>query len=114
MNEYIIFAIALLILDLPFINFVMKPDYLKIGLMDTFRVHGAMLAYVSMALSWFFIKGDVVHGILVGLSLFSVYVFTLYAIYKKYTLVLALKELVWGGILYGVATYLTNHFVGLK
>jgi riboflavin transporter FmnP len=78
--------------------------------MDTFRTHGALAAYLTMALAWFFIQGDVVKGVFMGFLLFGVYVFTLYAIYKKYTLDIALKELVWGMILYGLATYLTNRF----
>lgn len=46
------------------------------------------------------------NAFLIGLAAYSVYDFTLLALFKKYTLGLALADAVWGGVLLGISYHL--------
>ena len=112
MKDYILFGVILLLLDIPFIKYVMYKPYLElIKNLDT-NVWYALCAYLIMILSWYLIKGDVVKGAMVGFCMYGVYVFTLAAILPNFVKVVGFIEVLWGTILFTLATYLTNKFLG--
>jgi hypothetical protein len=106
--EIIIFGIILLILDVPFITFVMKPIYNNLNLGKETVVIYALCAYIVMTMSWLLIKKDIVTAALTGFITYGTYAFTLAAILPGYTLLNALTELFWGTFLFTIATFLTN------
>jgi len=107
-----IFGALLLLLDVPFISTVMKSRYETLGMRLSSPLY-AILAYFAMTLAWLFIKGDVKKGALMGFVLFGMYAFTLSAILPGYTKAVGLTEIVWGTILYTLATIGTNKVISL-
>jgi uncharacterized membrane protein len=108
MNKIFIFGLLLLLLDLPFIKYVMQPRY-KIMFPDIQTNLVYMLcAYALMILSWYLINGNVMLGALTGMIIYGVYAFTLLALFPKYTLSSALIEIIWGTLLFSSITFLTN------
>jgi len=108
MEKILIFAIALALLDFPFINFIIKPMYNAMGFAQNTNVIYALCAYICMTLAWFFIQGDLFKAALIGLIVFGTYVFTLLAVIPNYNLKTGLMELTWGPILFTLATFITN------
>jgi len=108
MKTFFIFALFLLLLDVPFINFIIKPMYNSMGFAQNTNVMYALCAYIFMTLSWYFIKSDILKAGLIGLIIFGTYVFTLLAVIPNYNLKTGLMELTWGPILFMLATFLTN------
>jgi len=108
MQSFIIFAILLTILDIPFVNKFVLPKYKAIGLGLQPKMIFALCAYTVMFLSWFLIKGDVFKGMLLGFVVYAIYAFTLATILPGYTLSFALTEIVWGTFLFTLVTFLTN------
>jgi uncharacterized membrane protein len=112
MNPIFIFGALLLLLDVPFISTVMAPRYATLGM----RLHSpvyAFLAYLVMTLAWFFIQGDVKKGALIGFIIFGTYAFTLAAILPGYTSSVGVLEIIWGTLLYTLATYGTNKVMNI-
>jgi uncharacterized membrane protein len=107
-----IFGALLLMLDVPFISTVMKSRYEELGMRLSSPLY-AFLAYLCMTLAWYLIKGDVKKGALVGFVVFGTYAFTLAAILPGYTKAVGLTEIVWGTILYTLATIGTNKVTSL-
>ena len=108
----IIFGALLLMLDVPFISTFMKSRYEALGMTLSSPLY-AFIAYLCMTLAWFLIQGDVKKGALTGFVVFGTYAFTLAAILPGYTKAIGLTEIVWGTILYTLATIGTNKVVSL-
>ncbi len=111
MNKILLFCLLILVLDVPFITWVMAPKYKAIGLAKNPKLIFALCAYIVMTLSWFLIKGDLFKAALTGLSIYGTYAFTLATVLDTYKLPLALTEIIWGTSLYTFATYLTNRLI---
>jgi uncharacterized membrane protein len=112
MNPIFIFGALLLLLDVPFISTVMASRYATLGM----RLHSpvyAFLAYLVMTLAWFFIQGDVKKGALIGFIIFGTYAFTLAAILPGYTSSVGVLEIIWGTLLYTLATLGTNKVMSI-
>ena len=107
-KSYFIFGIILLLLDIPFIIFVLKPKYNKINLALETNIVFAVIAYIIMISSWNIIKGDILMAAQIGLAIYGTYVFTLAAILPSYNLNLVITELIWGVFLFVISTILTN------
>jgi uncharacterized membrane protein len=77
-----------------------------------------ILTYIALiaGLYYFIIKDKrpVKDAILLGLAVYSVYEFTNKAILKDWTWNTVLMDTLWGGILYGVSTYLVYKMYGIK
>ena len=114
--QNIIFSICILVLDLPFIRFVMFPQYdklfkslkLKVGSKPVYII----MAYIFMILGFYLIKHKdsktmLINGSILGLTVYGTYAFTLAAILPNYTPNLALMETAWGTSLYTLATLFT-------
>ena len=106
--EIFIFGILILLFDIPFITFIMAPMYQNIGLAKNTKIIFALCAYLIMVSSWFLIEGNLVNAALIGFGIYGTYGFTLAAILPGYTLSMGLIELIWGTLLYVLATFLTN------
>ena len=91
----------------------MKPQYTKINLATDTKVIYALSAYIIMTLSWFLINGSVSSAALLGFIIYGTYAFTLAAILPSYTLTMGLTEIVWGTLLFIIATMLTNKINGM-
>ena len=107
-KSYFIFGTILLLLDIPFIVFVLKPKYNKINLALETNIIFAFIAYIIMINSWHLIKGDPLIAAEIGLAIYGTYVFTLAAILPSYKLNLVITELFWGVFLFVISTILTN------
>jgi len=108
MYEIIVFGLVILLLDLPMIKYIIGPQYNKMGLALEPIALFALCAYIVMILSWFVIEGDMLKGALVGFAIYGTYAFTLLTILPSYDLSLGLTEIVWGTLLFTVATFATK------
>jgi len=108
MNKIILFTIILILVDIPFIKLVIKNLYASMGFSKNMNIIYVALAYISMGLSWVFIKGDIFKAGLIGHIIFSTYAFTALAVIPGYVLKTGIVEIIWGPILFMLSTYLTN------
>jgi len=108
MDKVILFTIILILIDIPFIKLVIKNLYQGMGFSKNMNILYVALAYITMGLSWFFIKGDIVKAALIGHIIFATYAFTALAVIPGYVLKTGIVEIIWGPILFMSATYLTN------
>ena len=51
---------------------------------------------------------------ILGLCIYGVFDFTNYAIFKNYNMFIGALDMLWGGILYYVVTWLTYKILGIK
>jgi uncharacterized membrane protein len=76
------------------------------------RYLGAILCYMFLLFGlWYFIlkpQRTVLDAMLLGFVIYGVYDTTNYAILKKWDAKLALMDILWGGALFGLTTYLTR------
>jgi uncharacterized membrane protein len=106
--SFAVFTVLLLILDLPVIKYVILPNYKKINVaMNPIYIY-IPLAYLAMAMSWFLIEGNVYKGALTGFVIYATYAFTLACILNGYTFSFAMTEIIWGTVLFTLATFLTK------
>jgi hypothetical protein len=105
--EFVIFGIIILLLDIPFITYIVTPQYKIPGLQ--LNPLFALCAYLVMISAWVLIQGDQNKGALVGFIVYGVYAFTLAAILPSYKFFpTGLIETTWGTILFTLATILTK------
>ena len=109
MDKIFIFALLILLIDIPMVVYVMGPRYQEIGLALKPRISYAICAYLIMILAWYLFNGDPLRGALTGFCIYGVYAFTLGAVYPAYNTTLLSTEVIWGTALYTLATYLTNN-----
>ena len=115
--QTIIFSIIMISIDIPWIIFVMRNLYKNIFPMKL-NYLAMILAYLCMVLVYPLIiskfddiKDKLYIALISGVIIYGTYGFTLAAIYNKYPLKNAFVEVLWGGILYTLTTYLTNFLV---
>jgi len=83
----------------------------------TVKPLGAIVTYLFLmfAINYFIIrrfKGPE-EAFLLGLVIYGVFEGTCYAIFKKWSLNLAIMDTLWGGILFALSTYFTYFLTGL-
>jgi uncharacterized membrane protein len=113
------FAIVLLLIDIPWVLFYMRRVYhklfQKLHLTLGGQLIGAFIAYFIMILAYPLIIEDkhpkkiIWRAIAVGLVVYGTYGFTLNAILPKYDIHMATTETIWGMVLYGTATLITQY-----
>jgi uncharacterized membrane protein len=108
MKELLIFAVLIVLMDIPFITKFVGPNYHSLGMALKPKIFYALCAYLIMISSWFIIQGDVIKGAFTGFSMYGVYAFTLLSILPGYTLSFGLMEIIWGTLLFTLATIGTN------
>ena len=82
----------------------------------------ALVVYVLMILGWKLLidkQGEkqsniVRNSIILGLIIYGVFDFTNLAIFDNYSLKLGLIDMLWGGILFGVSSYVATKKLNLK
>ena len=123
MNKLIVSSILLLVLDFIWIGGYMGGEYKKMirkiqGSDMQVNIIYAILSYVLMiiGLNFFVIPNinkdnlfndSLKYGFLFGIVLFGVYDFTAGAVLKNWNLKLAILDILWGGTVYFLATFLT-------
>ena len=117
-NKYIISNLCLLLIDIVFITFFMSKSYkvmIKKIQNDTMEVkyEYVILCYILMliGLNYFVLptinsKSDIKNAFLFGIVLYGVYDFVNASIFKKWDIKLMLLDIVWGGILYSISSYI--------
>ena len=111
-----IFSLIMIIIDYFWINNVMskmyKPFLKAMNIEINMRLAFAIVAYLLMVCGYIFFinntKDEYKNSILLGGIIFGVYGFTVGALFKGYSLQLALTETLWGALLYSMTTFLTN------
>tara|TARA_B100000941_G_C28458248_1_gene529168 strand:+ start:421 stop:792 length:372 start_codon:yes stop_codon:yes gene_type:complete len=75
------------------------------------NIYGALFAYVLLifAISYFVIipRKDIIYAMLLGFTIYGIYEGTTYALLKDWKLQTLLIDTTWGGILFGLTTYIT-------
>ena len=107
--EILLFALIILLIDIPFVKYVIAPQYQKIGLALQVKIVSAALAYLAMILAWFLINGDPYKGALTGFVIYATYACTLSAVLPTYPLFpTGVIEIIWGTFLFSLATIITK------
>jgi uncharacterized membrane protein len=109
----LIFAAIITLIDLPWIRYVMFPQYK--GVFDIkMKPEAAIVAYMCMIICYPLIiskfstlKEQLITAATIGFVIYGTYGFTLAAIYDKYPINLAIMETLWGTTLFTIATFLT-------
>ena len=112
MIDYLIFGLILFLLDIPFLKYI-KNKYINasVNINNSINVIYVILAYIAMTISWKIInenENPIQTATLIGFIIYAVYAFTILAIIPNYTLQLGITEILWGTILFSIATFLTN------
>lgn len=123
MNKIIISSLIMLVLDFLWIGIYMGPQYKKMipriqGNIMKVKTPFAILAYVLMIIGFnVFVLPNISkknllldslkYGFLFGIILFGVYDFTIAALLEKWDIKLAFIDVLWGGTLYFLTSYLT-------
>jgi len=121
MLQYLLSAIIFVILDGIYLNFIKGYFYNQIskvqGSQATLRLIPTAITYVFLIfiLEYFIItkKENYKTAFLLGFCIYAVYEFTNYSIFKNWTLMTVFMDTVWGGILFGLTTYLTSKIARL-
>lgn len=82
------------------------------------NVYGAIGAYILMILAIykFIIKErrPPMDAFILGLCIYGVFDFTNYAIFKNYNMFIGGLDILWGGCLYYIVTWITYKLLGIK
>ena len=113
LKRTIIFACIITLIDIPWIRYVMFPQYK--GVFDIkMKPEAAIMAYLCMIICYPLIiskfntlKEQLMIASTIGFVIYGTYGFTLAAIYNKYPINLAIIETLWGTILFALTTFLT-------
>ena len=119
-SELLIFGLTLLILDFLWINYYIKNVYKKWFANNNIKMvlnyKSIILVYLIMILIYpIFIKNnntkkEILNGFLIGFFIYSIYALTISSLFKNYTLNMVVSEILWGTMLYGLATISVNLF----
>jgi uncharacterized membrane protein len=120
--DYAISAITLVTIDSIYITLV--GDWFKNSISkiqkSPFKLNylGAILSYIFLLfLLYKFIihpKKPVTDAVLLGMGIYAVFDFTNLAIFNNYPFFLSILDIVWGGLLFGLTTFITYLFTGTK
>lgn len=79
------------------------------------NIWGAVITYFFMVLSlYFFIireKKPIIESMILGLSSYAIFDFTNYALFNNWNLYIGIIDTLWGGILYGLTTFIYYNIV---
>jgi uncharacterized membrane protein len=114
MNSIILSSVVLLALDAVFLRIISKHFHNQILKVqkEPMRVNilGAILCYILLifAINFFVLneKRSPLYAALLGFIIYGVYETTSYALLKNWSLYTVLMDSIWGGILFGLTTYI--------
>ena len=114
MKNTLIFAGLITIIDIPWVKFVMFPQYKEVFDIKL-KPEAAFMAYLCMIICYPLIiskfktlKDQLMIAATTGFVIYGTYGFTLAAIYGKYPINLAIMETLWGTTLFTLTTFLTQ------
>ncbi len=118
MNELLLTLVFMLVLDGIYISIIRQQfEHMIIKIQRvvmTVKYLPAMVVYALMVLGlYYFIiskKKSVLDAFLLGVLVYGVYDMTNYATIKKWSLRVAIMDMLWGGVLFGLTTYLVYKF----
>jgi len=113
MINFFTILLLIFIVDIPFIYFIGN-QYNKLWfepISFNARVILASLAiYTALALSILYVvipsSNPLLTAFIVGMTAYTTYAFTVYALYSKWPLWLTVGESIWGGLLLFITTYI--------
>jgi uncharacterized membrane protein len=114
MNEWLLILVIILVLDGIYLSLI-KGQFENMiiaiqRVVMTVKYVPAMFVYVLLVsgLYYFIVSKNksVLDAFLLGVLVYGVYDMTNYATIKKWSLQLALMDMLWGGVLFGLTTYL--------
>lgn len=124
MNSKILKSVAVItvaLLALDFIYISLNRNLFEVQVADVQRVSlqmrplGAILCYIMLVFGlYYFIvreQRSVFDAFLLGLVIYGVYEGTTYALFKKWKWNIVLMDTLWGGILFGLTTFITYKLV---
>jgi uncharacterized membrane protein len=114
MIKYIIPTVILLLLDTIYLTSTKSITYPQIkniqGSLIKLNIWSAILCYITIVLGlYYFIWKNhrpVKDAFLLGLFVYGVYEFTNYAIFKDWILLVVILDIIWGGILFALTTFI--------
>lgn len=115
MREIVISGIILLIIDFIYLS-IMKNQFMELiekiqGYKANIEIYAVILCYIFIiiGLNYFIIRRreNIINAFLLGLIIYGVYETTNLALFKKWNLKLAIIDIIWGGILFALTTYIT-------
>jgi uncharacterized membrane protein len=113
------FAITMLILDYVYLSTVssnyndllLKIQNKPLKLKPIY----ALVVYIIMTVGWtllillknkkYSLSNNVINSIILGIVIYGVFDFTNLAIFNNYSLTIALIDVLWGGVLFGISSY---------
>lgn len=116
-KQGLVASVALLVLDLGWLNFYMGPQYNKLvpriqGSKMTLNAYSAIGAYSLMIVALINIvikyKLSYLDTFIFGFCLYGVYDLTCGAIFKNWDFHLAFVDMLWGGFVYVAALYISK------
>ena len=118
MKQILKFGILLISFDLLWIKTVMLPMYkkwfkfinikMKSNIVSMFIAYSIMVSIYPLFIQHNNKQLELMRAITIGGVVFGLYGFTVASIFPKYSISFALIETLWGMLLYGITTYLSN------
>jgi uncharacterized membrane protein len=123
-KEYIKILIILLIIDIPMISYINKKMYFsmfnKINngqnmIINNNKIISAIIAYLLLAyaLYYFIIKKNLTKNdaFILGIIIYGIYNTTNYFTINNYSIEVAIKDTLWGGILFYLIMYIYSKHI---
>lgn len=115
MNQILLIAILMVIFDAVYLNAIGKIYGEQVAKVQRTAMNvkweGAVACYLLMigGLYYFIIKDNrsIFDAFLLGILVYGVYDATTYAIFKKWSPVIAAVDTLWGGVLFALTTMIT-------
>ena len=103
-KKFLVAVVLLVIIDIPWLTMVSNINTavvadIQCGKQPYYRLNAALPVYIALAYLVLQVK-DTRTAFLTGLSTYVVYDFTVYVVFQKYPIWLALADSLWGGILF--------------
>lgn len=119
MNFRLIFISTIMFLVVDYFYLSFMKDYFNTlikniqGKKIKFNLLGAIICYIFLilALNYFVLneKKTPLHAVILGLCIYGVYESTNLAIFEKWNLETLIIDTLWGGVLFGIVTFLTQY-----
>jgi uncharacterized membrane protein len=118
-NKMMILSILLIIIDLIFLNLTKTIFNNQIkNIQQTpikIKYIGIIITYLIMIFGyyWFIIKykKSTLDGFIYGFVIYGIYEFTNYSIFDKWNNYIILIDIIWGTLLHGILTYISNNLL---
>lgn len=112
MHPYFLSAVIFIVLDSIYLNIIKKYFNIQIKVIQGFDIQINIIAtiityiFLIFGLNYFIIreKKSVKNAALLGFVIYGVYEFTNLALFKKWFLLTALVDTIWGALLFGITT----------